>query len=101
MRIVKEVILDETVGTLAVMDYADKHPDEQFECTHFYERKYGNNPLTGLIVSDFSADDPLIWGDELCKPTEMPNGWERVTYMVCNEPMWYCRKNGRGLYISL
>ena len=101
MRIVKEVILDETVGTLAVMDYADNHPNEVFDCTHFYEKKYGRNPITGLIVSECSADDPLIWSEELCTPTKLPNGWERVTYNFGGEPLWYCRKNGRGLYISL
>lgn len=96
MEVVREVILDEPVGTMAIMEYADAHPSESFDCTIFcYEkREYGY-----CIVSDCDADNPYVWDDYLHPIEQMPNGWER-TFCGGREPSWYCRKNGRCLFIT-
>ena len=98
MEFRKEVILDEPAGTLAIMEYADAHPNESFGCTIF---RYGKRMYGYAIVSDCDANNPFVWENELFSPIELPNGWERVDFWNgTGSPSWYCRKNGRCLFIT-
>lgn len=78
------------VSTLEVMNYADAHPNERFDFTHFeFARNYT------LVVSD---DDTRIWDECIeagIEPRELPNGWQRIG--LCG---WLCRKGDRCIYIS-
>lgn len=90
MATVNEVhIAGMTVGTVAITDWADKHPDVRFNATFFR----CDNPRDSLIVSEDEPSASVLaayhdqWHD-------LPNGWQRVTG---NGPMWTCRKKcGNG-----
>ena len=91
----REIVIDSyVVGTISIMDYADKHPNEYFDHTDVRSSKtnYGR-----LMVSDYKPSAAELECDRLgiTEWHDLYNGWQRTS----NGYGWVCRKNGR--YISI
>lgn len=74
-----------SVGTMAVMNYADEHKDEYFDHTHFQDI----NGFSTLVVSE---DAPAPWLVECMDENgwhDLPNGWQRTGEHLSG---WTCRK---------
>lgn len=86
-------ILVPYLGTMAVMEYADAHPDFVFNKTCFIDG-HGHS----LVASEYHPDEAFLSLDEdgayIWHTT--PDGWQRV-YAYCG---WVCRKNGRYIFIT-
>lgn len=86
-------ILVPFLGTLAVMEYADAHPDFVFDKTLFKDGR-GH----ALVVSEHHPCDAFL---ELDKEGHylwhtLPDGWQRI-YAYCG---WVCRKGQRYIFIT-
>ena len=94
----KEIVLETySVGTTDVMEYADEHPNEYFDCTivRSKQTKYGS-----LFVSDYEPDESTLECFEkgIYKWHDLNNGWQRFFFEL--PLMWVCRKGERYIYIT-
>ena len=94
----EQIVLDSyAVGTTDIMDYADEHPNEYFDCTHVRSR---HTDFGELVVSEFPVNEEKereyeekgirVWHD-------LYNGWQRTSNCF---GVWVCRKNGRYIIIT-
>ena len=93
----REIVIDSyVVGTISIMDYADKHPNEYFDHTDVRSSKtnYGR-----LMVSEYKPSEAELECDErgLISWHNLFNGWQRIStgYGCC-----VCRQNERYIIIT-
>lgn len=96
-KICKEIVFkSNAIGTTDVMDYADEHPNEYFDCTivHSEHTDYGH-----LFVSEFNCSkiDLEAFNDPSTIWEKLYNGWQRHYSSFAT---WICRKNERYLIIT-
>lgn len=89
----KEIVLEGyAVGTMDVMDYADKHPNEYFDHTNVRSK---NTDFGQLMVSEYNPCESVLECFE--HGSDLPNGWQRYSDGYC---YWICRKNDRYIFIT-
>ena len=92
----KEIVLESyAVGTMDIMEYADKHPNEYFDYTDVRSKHtdYGR-----LMVSEDEPDESTLECFErgIYEWHDLPNGWQRFNFGFS----WLCHKNGRYIIIT-
>lgn len=95
----KAIKLDCTVvGTVAIMNWCDEHPEEQMSHATFF---YSEDDPKGLVASDITEDE--IFATLLLYKYEtwyrLPNGWIRI-HPVEDMALWYCKKGNRIICIT-
>ena len=96
-KVCNEIVVDSyAVGTMAVMEYADEHPNEYFDHTDVRSSKTN---FGMLMVSEYEPTeiDKACEYEGLMYWHDLPNGWQRESSVV---GVWVCRKNGRYIIIT-
>ena len=92
-----EIVIDSyVVGTISIMDYADKHPNEYFDHTDVRSSKTKYNRL---MVSEHEPSKAELECDRLgiTEWHDLYNGWQSTSN---GDGCWVCRQNGRYIIIT-
>lgn len=88
-----------TIGTLAVLAYADSHPEFRFDHTIVCAE---NDDREHCVVSEYTLTDldKECIAEGLIGFQDLPNGWQRLVNEDDGIPSWVCKKDDRCLFIT-
>lgn len=92
-----EIIKIDLLGTIAITDWANEHPDYRFSYTEFRDKfERGYMMVSDVNPKDFSSSLECIERG-LYQWHNMPNGWRRVMLGVGS---WLLNKGDRYLFMD-